>query len=166
MGILRTLARPQAVNRSSIVVFLQNSWFPEGTRASIIKRYADDLAFRRRVLVESATGRRLLSAFGETWFNRIHWDNATPIAGIGSSDISLEADPDHILRVIHDCRPTVVGTMGTTARVALASLLDARRVRGAERIRTYSSPHPNARGVTALQLQEFASAILDNFQAA
>lgn len=165
MGVIRTLAGTRAVSRSDIVIFLQNAWFPEGTRSSAIKRYAHDLAFRRRVLAESATGRRLLASFGEVWFNRIHWDNATPEAGIGSSKILMPADLEHMLSVIGACRPRVIGTMGESSSNALASLVASRRIRGIERIRIYSAPHPNARGVTPEAMREFATKIIDCFQA-
>lgn len=151
------------MNRADIVIFLQNAWFPEGTRASAIKRYAQDLAFRRRVLSESATGRRLLTAFGETWFNRIHWDNATPEAAIGSSDLLMPARPEHMLGVINGCRPRVIGTMGTSATTCLSSLRASGLIRCPDRISTYSAPHPNARGVTSAALREFAVSIIDTF---
>lgn len=154
------------MSRADAVIFLQNAWFPEGTRASAIKRYASDLAFRRRVLAESATGRRLLAAFGERWYNRIHWDNATPVAGIGSSDISLPADLDHMSKVISECRPRVIGTMGGTAERGVEALIEQLKIRNIDRIKIYNSPHPNARGTTSGQLRDFAISIIENFEPA
>jgi len=149
------------MSRNDIVVFLQNAWFPDGTRASAMKLYAKDLAFRRRVLSESATGRRLLAAFGEVWFNRIHWDNATPIPGIGDHRAAEPYDAGHMAHVIHACRPRVVGLMGLSALNGAEELGLMRD----PRLKVFACRHPNAMGVTSEELRTFAASILDVFQA-
>ncbi len=63
---------------STVVAFLQNPWFPPGTRKGVVDRYTLDQDFHKRLLANTMSGRRLLQAFGQEDFKKIWWDNVSP----------------------------------------------------------------------------------------
>jgi len=149
----------------SAVIFLQNPWFPPDTDPEIVESYMRDIHFRRKTLAETMTGRRLSGLFGPTYHD-IWWDNAHPRPVLGDHRGSREPDPEHMLRVILERRPTAIGLMGQNAAIGLEKLADSvplffqhNRVFGA---RIYKARHPNAMGCTTEELENFSEAIINH----
>ncbi len=156
------------------VIFLQNAWFPPNTRESAMRQYATDVRFRRKVLSGTMTGKRLLKAFGEEWFERVWWDNATPIPSIGTHRGFEHPDPAHMLRVIEDQRPRVIGLLGNQAQLGFLTMV--RKDIGLEMVRDshltmldtltfrrygiVRGRHPNAMGIKQTEINEFAKRVI------
>jgi hypothetical protein len=132
----------------NITAFLQNPWFPPGTRRETIDKYTTDAEFHRRVLARSMSGQRLVMAFGRDFYDRIHWDNVAPTAAEQSAGIT-DVDHEHVERVISETDPHLIITFGKIAEEALKGRLRAE-------IPHYACFHPNARGRTSAELSQFA----------
>lgn len=140
-----------------VVAFLQNCWFPPGTPAIITNRYLNDPKYRRVVLSRTMSGRRLVRAFG-IYYNEIWWDNASQ--AIGEFPQSRHpADIRHMSRVIEENAPLTVLAFG---RVAADGIMELQHGRGVS-LEWHFSPHPNARGITQFQLDNFAKVIIDKY---
>lgn len=126
----------------TILAFLQNPWFFPNTPQVIIDRYANDDDYRRIVLSQSATGRRLSKCLGEDLFNMIIWENANPKHG-ERANANFAPDLDHIQSVISKHNPDIIIAFGKRAESGV------RRIHGNDFIR---SNHPAARGVTNTKL--------------
>ena len=139
-----------------IVAFLQNPWFKPETDEDTIKKYREDVKFRRRLLSMSPTGERLFLSFGEEWFNKIWWDNANPKHGAHWS-AKYEADIEHMAGVIALRSPILVITFGVISTRGWLRMLT---VPGAgnyyKSITHMRFSHPMAYGVSIKQLEEFA----------
>lgn len=145
-----------------IVAFMQNPWFPIGTSPRHIKMYNESQHFHRRVLALSMSGRRLLSAFGEHLYNQIWWDNASPIAATIATG-KFEADMEHMMRATILQMPRLLLGFGTSANDAITTLLTENPF--PYQIRFMACHHPNARGRTQQDLNDFAQ-VVKNFMEA
>lgn len=139
------------------MAFLQNCWFRPGTDQQLIVRYLTDQNFRRMVLARSMTGRRLLNAFGPIAYRKIWWDNASMFVGRMSA---AKADPDinYMLNQLEIVRPRVVLTFGNIAKSGFL-----RAHSGPYQYAHHHCPHPNTRGITQAQLNEFARKIIAEY---
>lgn len=133
-----------------IVGFLQNPWFPPGTREEHIIAYRDDQDFHRRLLEGTMSGRRLSVAF-EDLYDAIHWDNTNWRPAFMASGRE-EPDHQHMMDVVKREQPDLILCFGNQAR-------DAMRAIG----RLFNKKHdflhchhPNARGKTQMDLNNFA----------
>lgn len=153
-----------SLNRSA-VIFLQNPWFPESIDPLVPHRYQHDILFRRETLAKTATGRRLIEAFGPV-YHEIWWDNAHPAAVLGDHRAVGDPDPQHMLNVVLEQRPTIIGVLGKNASNGIkmveaeAPLFFKRgRLLGA---RVIEGRHPNALGCTNDELHLFANDIINH----
>ena len=137
------------MNEPNILAFMQNPWFPEGTKPEIIDKYRTDQEFHQRLLVRTMSGGRLLQAFGPSMFSSIHWDNVAPTAAVeaaGKEDVDME----HVEKVISTIKPDVILVFGKHAEETLEDSIQ----RG--EIPVLVCHHPNARGKTMGDLAQFA----------
>src|SRR5688572_8073089 len=123
-----------------IAAFMQNAWFPPGTQKHHLDRYITDQVFHRRILRGTMSGRRLTEAFGDTFFDRIWWDNVAPRATLLASGHSA-TDMPHVERVIAEQGPRLILTFGTQAKEAIALSV------GGMKLKVMNCRHPNARGI-------------------
>lgn len=138
-----------------VVLFLQNPWFPMDTPRETIQRYATDCAFRKEVLATTMTGRRLISMFGEDWYNGMWIDNANPQATDHSRGWR-PANHKHMSDVILARLPRVVVTMGLTAKRGFEALRKTGpNTRYFLTIAHLHCNHPNAMGITMDVLESF-----------
>lgn len=157
---------------STVLAILQNCWFKPGTNPEIIRRYQEDQKFRRLVLARCMTGRRLSRAFGEHYQN-IWWENASTYVGNQSSSRG-EFDPNHIKLVIEKVEPVAILTFGMVAYNGVTFVEDEWN-RNLDRIYQGDAPedeifptihhshHPNARGITQAQLNNFAEEVIRKY---
>lgn len=150
-----------------VVAFLQNCWFRPGTPDAIIRQYLTDQSYRRKVLAKSMSGRRLLTAFGEDAYRRIWWDNASEHVATHAAG-SAEADIAHMRRIVNSIAPKAIITLGLVATDGLSKIWP--RSPGTQMCERYMNgmewhafPHPNARGLTQFQLNEFARQIISRY---
>lgn len=150
-----------------VVAFLQNPWFKPETPNYIIAKYRDDPDFRRKVLSLSVTGRRLDSAYGK-FFSQIHWNNANPLHGSYSSKLFRE-DIGHMVNVLGSERPVAVVTYAKTALDGMSQILhywdEIPEIKALDLAKPahHHCPHPNSRGITQHQLNEFAREIIERY---
>lgn len=140
--------------KTKIVAFLQNPWFPPGTKKEHIDRYNTDQAFHQRLLRNTMSGQRLMQAFGEHMFKRIWWDNVSPEAADEAKGIT-PADMAHIERVIDEQGPDLVLCFGKSAKEAID------RSAGSITRKIMYCHHPNARYKTQDELNAFAHEVWD-----
>jgi hypothetical protein len=148
--------------RYPVVAFMQNPWFKPGISQRHIDMYTHDQDFHRRVLAQSMSGKRLMQAFGE-YYDNIWWDNANPIPVFQSNG---RQDPNiyHMMGVISKFAPLVVMTVGQQAYQGMQLIEKMEHeVRLPNYIRRHCH-HPNARGRTQQELNDFASMVLDYVQ--
>jgi hypothetical protein len=134
----------------SIVAFMQNPWFHEGTKEQHIISYRDNQGYHQLLLKNTMSGARLKQAFGDL-FESIWWDNANwrpdwMIVG------KLMPDYTHMHAVIQAHDPAIIITFGRMATEATAFLPMAFRTH-------YPCHHPNARHRTQEDLNQFASMV-------
>lgn len=150
-----------------VVAFLQNCWFPPDTPRVIINRYLTDEKYRRIVLSRSMSGKRLVRAFGP-YYNEIWWDNAS----VNVADRPQGRFPHnitHMSSVIQAVRPLAIVCLGSVALQGIREINNtlegqATYAYNGERCVPYHyCPHPNARGITQAQLNEFAKIIIDKY---
>lgn len=142
-----------------IVAFMQNPWFKPGTSIRHIKLYSESQYFHRAVLANSMSGKRLLQAFGEELYNQIWWDNANPVAATIATG-KFEANYDHMIKVLIRQNPRLVIGFGQEANMAITQLLVTEKFPG--EIESLACHHPNARGKTQQDLDNFAQ-VVKNF---
>ena len=133
----------------TILAFMQNPWFPPNTAKRHVELYNTDQEFHRRLLAGTMSGRRLRQAFGDL-FGKIHWDNVAPAAAEEASGVT-DVDMKHVERVIGEVKPQLILTFGTLAKGALENSIRAYK------IKRMDCHHPNARGRTQGDLDQFAS---------
>lgn len=150
-----------------VVAFLQNPWFKPDTPNYIIAKYRDEPDYRRRVLALSMTGRRLMTAYGDK-FSEIHWDNANPLHGSYSSKLFRE-DIGHMVKALGIARPTAVVTYSKTALDGMSQILhywdeipEIKELQ-LDKPAHHHCPHPNSRGITQFQLNEFAQIVINRY---
>lgn len=137
-----------------VVAFLQNCWFEPGTPQHIIYKYLQDPTYRRKVLALTMSGKRLTRAFG-SYYDEIHWDNASINVGT-AAHMKFDADTEHMMGVIGEHSPVCIIAFG---RVAFGGLQQIATRYGAKANWHYC-PHPNARGPTQNDFNNFASEII------
>ena len=130
-----------------ILAFLQNCWFPKDTKADYINRYLTDDVFRRRVLSRGWSGRRLINSFGENFFSKVIWENASIEVGSHSSYCG-SPDLHHVQCMIDKHNPDLILTFGVVAKSSVELLNTG--------IPIMSTKHPNARGFKKNMLDHFA----------
>lgn len=151
--------------RPAPVVFLQNPWFPPDIDPLVAHSYMHDVEFRRETLAKTMTGRRLLNVFGPMFYD-IWWDNAHPTPKLGDHRAVGDPDPWHMLNVVLERRPTIIGTLGKNASNGI-KMIEAEmplffrkgRMLGA---RIVEARHPNALGCTNEELEKFANDIINH----
>lgn len=104
-----------------IVAFLQNPWFKPGTPERTIQRYNEDQRFHRAVLALSPSGKRLKLAFGKGLYDRIVWENASPLPAFSSAEIKHH-DLSHMIRVLGREKPALIIAFGAEARKGARNL--------------------------------------------
>lgn len=145
-----------------VVAFLQNPWFKPDTPNHVILKYREDADYRRRVLALSMSGRRLESAFGN-FFSDIHWDNANPLHGNTPGHVS-PPDAQHVAQVLRDLQPEAVICFGKQALAGFErAQLEFGLLYHLPEIPYHCFPHPNARGLTQFQINEFAQQIIERY---
>ena len=129
-----------------IIAFMQNAWFPPGTKQRHIDKYHRDQKFHQRILSFSMSGRRLMEAFKELYF-KIWWDNTTHETVQFASDI---VPPNTIMmeELIVKIKPRLILGFGKQAEETLIGIDPP--------IPMYFCHHPNARGKTQADLNNFA----------
>jgi hypothetical protein len=137
-----------------IVAFLQNPWFRAGTSERHIDRYTTDPVFRRVMLAQSMTGRRLYKAFGPN-YSEIWWDNVSTHSGKTHRELTV-VELDHVGRVIIEQDPLLILTFGNVARDAVARVENWAPV--------LACHHPNAMHYAQEDLNEFATMALHFYQ--
>lgn len=137
-----------------IVAFMQNPWFPPGTSRKTIEAYRDDQAYHRKVLARCMSGKRLMHAFQDLYWE-IYWDNANPEPADSSQGV-MEPDISHILRVIETHEPDLILTFGRLPTLGVKDVMDANDIR----IPLMACHHPNARGMTQYDLNQFAAKVM------
>lgn len=133
----------------SIVGFMQNPWFPDGTPQEHIRMYRYNQEFHKKILVNSMSGQRLKQAFGDEMFERIWWDNVAPEAATeakGKTDVDMQ----HVEAIIKIRDPQLILTFGKMATDAIKQSI------GAIRRKVMECHHPNARYKTQSELDAFA----------
>lgn len=103
------------------------------------------------------SGKRLARAFGER-FPDIWWDNASQYVADHSAG-KADADPIHMKAVLDQIRPAGTVTFGTIANDGLLAV--ARTQWPVPKWHYF--PHPNARGLTQLQINQFAAEIISRY---
>ncbi len=146
------------VQEYPVVAFLQNCWFRPGTNPELIRRYLTDQKFRRIILARSMSGRRLLRAFGGPDYRRIWWDNASEYVA-NTSPGKADASPDHMARVVQQTSPRAIVCFGQVALQGIQALQRS----WIHELPCHYFPHPNARGLTQFQLDEFARGIKSRY---
>lgn len=131
-----------------IVAFMQNPWFPPGTKKEVVDRYLSDQDFHRRLLARTMSGRRLLDAFGPDMFGRIHWDNVAPTAAEEANG-KTDVDAEHIERVLNRVKPDLIICFGKLAEWAITNSFEG------DGKKYLLCHHPNARGKTSADMAEF-----------
>lgn len=147
------------------VIFLQNPWFPPDIDPIVPHSYQRDIKFRRETLSKSMTGRRLLNVFGPMFYD-IWWDNAHPEPLLGDHRAVGDPDPRHMLDVVLEQRPTIIGVLGKNAsdgikmiRAEMPLFFKRDHMLGA---RIIEARHPNALGCTNEELELFANDIINH----
>jgi len=138
----------------TIVAFLTRSWLPEGTEKELIYAYKTKQEVHRQILRTTATGYRLVQAFGDKMFNRIHWDNVCPEV----TDHPRKRSPveiKHVESVITVLRPHLILTFGEIANEAIKESVAAIRTK------VMACHHPNARYKYQVDLDMFAQRVWD-----
>lgn len=133
---------------AEIVAFLQNPGFSKDTDPEVIKRYNHDHLFRRDTLKKYLTGQRILLSLGEELFDKIYWDNV--ILETGTLYKKTKPDMDHVLAVLEEKKPILVVTFGVVANRAITDCWDGNHL---------FCRHPNARGITRQELDDFARVV-------
>lgn len=147
--------------KAPVLAFLQNMWFPVGTPETIIGAYLNDQSYRRRVLGNCMSGRRLKKAFGEH-YHTIWWENASQHRATVPSGRG-NADPAHMLKVIRSVEPKHILCFGAVAKDGMITLDDRMLSRIPLELKWSYFPHPNARGLLQIQLDEFAKKIIEKY---
>lgn len=140
--------------KTKILAFLQNPWFPPGTKKEHIDRYTTDQEFHQRLLSRTMSGQRLLNAFGAGMFARIWWDNVSPEAAEEASG-KTEIDMRHVEKVIDEQSPDLILCFGKPAQEAVD------KAAGAITRKILYCHHPNARYKTQDDLNKFAQEVWD-----
>jgi hypothetical protein len=150
--------------RPIVLGILQNQWFYDSARIRAMIQSANEPERMRRKLVDfylfrgCKTGRMLRHCFGDSWCDRILWENASKEIGDFSSDV-FPADLDHLARRIIDEAPDVVIGFGKIACGALDML-----VNDFPRIYYLRAPHPASRQVDIYRALHRARKDLDGIQ--
>lgn len=132
-----------------ILAFLQNPGFKPDTPDEVLRQYNSDVEFRKKTLKKYMTGQRLIIAFGEEFFDSMHWDNV--VLQTGTIRKKIQPDMDHVLAVIDEVSPHIILSFGSMAGKAIIMSDWA----GPH----YNCRHPNARGITNSELRGFAEAV-------
>jgi hypothetical protein len=143
-----------------IVTFLQNPWFKPGTPRKFVRQYRDDQEFHRLILSQTMSGKRLLKAFGDLYWE-IHWDN-TNWRPVYHSREKIPPCYDHIWNVLSTSKPSLILTLGTQSRLAIIKTILMMRKEHLivyDKIPRLSCCHPNARGETQRTLNQFAEIV-------
>lgn len=138
----------------TIVAFLQNPWFPEGTDKELIHAYKTKQEVHREIFKTTMTGWRLHQAFGDKMFDRIHWDNVCPEA----TDHPRKRSPveiKHVEGIISVLRPHLILTFGEVAKQAITESIAAIKTK------VMHCHHPNARYKYQADLDYFAQQVWD-----
>lgn len=146
-----------------IVAFLQNCYFKHETPNYIIDKYLSDPDYRRKLLANSATGKRLVTAFGEK-FKEIHWDNASKYVANYAAG-KAPPDVEHMADVLITTQAKVALAFGNVAADGLQIVLGPASFKDncVSRIPWHFFMHPMAFGLTQAQLNEFAQRIISQY---
>lgn len=117
-----------------ITAFLQCPWFKPGTSTRTIEKFKSNHEFRRRLLYNSYSGKRLVKCFGEL-LKDFFWEEASLEVGSVSS-AKFPANHEHIRTVLDIRRPVLVIAFGTIASDALQEIWSGPLI---------CLPHPAAR---------------------
>lgn len=137
-----------------IVAFLQNPWFPAGTKPDHISLYRTDQEFHQKLLRQTMTGNRLVMSFGDELFKRIWWDNAAPSA-VDHPRKRSPINMIHVESVINTQSPDLIIAFGELAKEAIDLSVEAMRKK------VMYCHHPNARFKTQSDLDAFAQEVMD-----
>jgi hypothetical protein len=99
------------------------------------------------VLALTPTGKVLIKMFGKEFYEKIWWDNASPVHG-ATRDHREKPDLAHIQTVLEQIKPKLVVCFGNSA---MEGLVDHE-----SEFEILKCPHPMARGVTSKQFADFA----------
>lgn len=125
----------------TVLGILQNQWAhdPAKTRATLDRQTPRNRrAMIRYMLAGSVSGRRLRAALGDAW-DRITWENATPVITPRPSD-RPPADLAYVSHILCDIGPDVVIALGRVAQDAVRQTGWAGTL--------IEGPHPASRSVT------------------
>jgi hypothetical protein len=138
----------------TILAFLQNPWFPNGTAKTLVSQHRTDQEFRQDLLKVTGTGWRLQSSFGEDMFRRIWWDYASPHETDHPKKRSVK-NQDYVDKVIAERRPDLILTFGEEAERAVRDSVVAIKKK------IMCCHHPNARYRPQADLDVFAQDVWD-----
>jgi len=150
----------KAGDKYDVVAFFQNTWFIRGTETDVIIRYTKDQEYQQKLIAQTMTGRRLLSAFTSS-FRNIFWDNCTQLS-IDDPNGSFDANREHVLEIIARIKPKIVIGFGAESRLVIQELLPLLYRTGVKKVLFFK--HPNARGVTSIELREFAMDVIETWK--
>lgn len=151
--------------RPKVLGLLQNEWVYDPPRLKKAMEFSNNPeAFRRRMISYALfagckTGRVLVSAFGDTWRQRITWENASKEIGDVASS-AFPADVPHIVARIQEELPDVVIAFGKVAQEGMAEAIHRNLV---ENVLVIRAPHPCARHSTVLEELRAARRRLEAF---
>ena len=97
-------------------------WLKPGTEPSQIKRFHNDILFRRRILATGMFGQRLVTAFQEM-YHEIWWDYANP-DHVTFADVDFTPNVDHIRSVVGFRNPKLIITFGANTHDSVVTALE------------------------------------------
>lgn len=138
----------------TILAFLQNPWFPEGTPRNIVTQYQTDQEFHQDILKATMAGQKLHMAFGNDMFRRIWWDNVTPVVTDHPRKKAAK-NQEHVDAVISKIKPQLILTFGDEAKEAVTDSVVAIRTK------VMHCHHPASRVHYQADLDTFAQYVWD-----
>lgn len=138
----------------TILAFLPNPWFPEGTSRGIVEQYQTDQEFHRDLLKCTMAGIQLHQAFGEEMWKRIIWENVSPVVTDHPRKKAAK-NQGHVDAIISKHKPDLILAFGEQAHQAVSDSV------GAIRTKVMVCHHPGSRVHYQADLDTFAQHVWD-----
>lgn len=115
---------------------------------------------------------RLARAFGDH-YRSIWWDNSSVYVASSSPGRPDQPEPEHMERVLDQIKPRAVLTFGNMATQGMSLVFEMQRTKTPAELQFaldifqknqwHAFPHPNCRGLTQAQLNQFAAEIISRY---
>lgn len=134
----------------NILAILQNQWFHDPVRAAqIYDRHGKDYDRIAELngaylFMGSKTGKRLESAFGDEWCDKIIWWESSPEKAGKSSGV-FPPNPDWIAAAVRHFQPEVVIAFGAVAKLGIDIVSRMTLTEEEDSFDVLCAPHPAAR---------------------